>query len=169
MTVERTTEDAWKLLDVVVGWVKHAEAKAVATLAAAGVIGGLLYNVVRSEPKPSFPLDACAALCGILVLVAAVCSACALWPRLRLSGTSRSLLYFAHIARDHEKDEGAYVEAFRTLADDQDKMLGQLASQIWSNSRVATQKYWWSNLALVALLLSVGTIASTAGLAFLES
>lgn len=169
MTVERTTEDAWKLLDIVVGWVKHAEAKAIATLVAAGVIGGLMYNLVRSEPQPSFPLDACIALCGILVLAAAGCSACALWPRLRFNGTSRSLLYFAHIVRDHEKGEGAYVEAFRTLANDQEKMLGQLASQIWANSRVAVRKYWWSNLALVALLLSVGAIASTTGLIFLES
>jgi hypothetical protein len=169
MTVKRTTDDAWKLLDVVVGWVKHAEAKAVATLAAAGVVGGLLYNVVRSEPQPSFPLEVCAALCGILVMATAVCSACALWPRLQFSGTSRSLLYFSHIVQDHEKDEGAYGEAFRTLADDQNKMLGQLASQIWTNSRIATQKYWWSNLALVALLLAIGAIASTAGLALLKS
>lgn len=161
--MEPTTQEAWDVLNLVVGWVKHAETKAAATLAAAGVVGGVLYNLTQGEPHPSVPLGVSAALCGVLVFAAGFCAACALWPRLRFRGGSPSLLYFADIACGHR---GAYVEAFRALAHDREEMLDQLTSQIWANALVAQRKFRWSNLALVTLLVSVCALACTGGLAF---
>lgn len=46
-------ELAWKALLLVVDWIKYAEVKAGGSIAAAGVLAGLLYNLVKSQSHPA--------------------------------------------------------------------------------------------------------------------
>src|SRR5260370_40598709 len=78
-------EQAWSVLILVNDWVKHAESKAGATLAAAGVIGGVLYGLVKGQHHPSIALDAASVICGVLTLAAAFFGGPSLAPR----GSSR--------------------------------------------------------------------------------
>jgi hypothetical protein len=44
------TEDAWELLNLVIGWIRHAETKSAVIMAGSGAAGGLLYGVLtRSD------------------------------------------------------------------------------------------------------------------------
>lgn len=51
--VEPDPDQAWKALSLVNEWVRHAETKVAATLAAAGVSGGLLYSIAKDWPQAS--------------------------------------------------------------------------------------------------------------------
>lgn len=51
--VQPDPDQAWKALSLVNDWIRHAETKVAATLAAAGVSGGLLYSVTKDWPAPS--------------------------------------------------------------------------------------------------------------------
>jgi len=64
-------EQAWKALSLVNEWVRHAEGKIIAALAAAGVSGGLLYNLASGWSNPSL----FGALIGYLTLIALVATA----------------------------------------------------------------------------------------------
>jgi hypothetical protein len=75
-------DHAWKALNLVNDWVKHAETKSAATLAAAGVTGGVLYNLVKDQTNPSLPLDVVAAVCGAATVWAALAALAALAPQL---------------------------------------------------------------------------------------
>ena len=39
--------EAWKAASLVNDWVRHAETKSAGVLAASGVVGGVLYNLVK--------------------------------------------------------------------------------------------------------------------------
>ncbi|MBB5934349.1 hypothetical protein [Streptomyces zagrosensis] len=84
-----------------IDWIKHAETKAGATLAATGITGGVIYNLAKDADTPSNWLIASAALCGIAVVSAGLCAGLVPWPRLKLQEDPTSLLYFHHIARGH--------------------------------------------------------------------
>jgi hypothetical protein len=77
-------DQAWKALALVNDWVKHAEAKSVATLAAAGVTGGVLYNLVRNQSHPSIWLSIVAVACGAATVASALASLAALAPQLTI-------------------------------------------------------------------------------------
>lgn len=87
-------DHAWKTLTLVIDWIKHAETKAAATLAAAGVAGGVLYNLVKDESDPSWVLALASVITGVGVLVAGVCAGAAFWPRLRHREEPSSPLFF---------------------------------------------------------------------------
>ena len=143
-------------------WVKHAEAKAAATLAAAGVTGGVLYNLVKAQTSPSWFMATAASVCGIGVLLAGASAIAALWPRLRSKEAATSSLYFDHIARRHPKSHTAYVAEFTNLVTSPMALLEQLAQQVWSNARVARRKYFWGGMALVLLVISLAGLAAVA-------
>jgi hypothetical protein len=163
-----STEEAWRTLGLVAEWIKHAEAKAAGLLAGAGVIAGVLYNLMSNRPHPGMALTVCASACAVFTLLAAVCAATALRPRLDVGGVRPGgLLYFGHIARS-EQGRTAYVEAFRALARDQDAMMGEVVGQVWSTARVAWQKYRWGSWGLWNLTLAMVCLAVTGAVAFVE-
>jgi hypothetical protein len=154
--------EAWKAVGLVNDWVKHAETKAAATLAAAGVMGGVLYNLVKGQTSFDCLMRLTAPLCGLLVVAAAGCAIVALWPRLARSEPPTSALYFDHIARKHPHSSTEYVKELRALVLAPDELLSQLGQQVWANARVARRKYQAVGWGLVLLFSAGGALALVA-------
>ncbi|MCV7316643.1 hypothetical protein H7J77_13970 [Mycolicibacillus parakoreensis] len=133
--------EAWKAVGLVNDWVKHAETKAAATLTAAGVMGGVLYNLVNGETSYDCLMRLAAPLCGLLVVAAAGSAIVALWPRLAKREPPTNALYFDHIARKHPDSPTEYVKELRALVLAPEELLTQLGQQVWANARVARRKY----------------------------
>ena len=77
-------DQAWKALSLVNDWIRHAEAKATATLAAAGVTGGVLYNLVHSQTHLTLALDIVATINALMIIASAGSAVMALIPRLTI-------------------------------------------------------------------------------------
>jgi hypothetical protein len=162
MTAQTGQPDAaWRTLSLVNDWIRHAEAKASLTLAADGVVGTLLYNLATGQAKYGVVLQACIALCSVLAFASGLLAAASLWPRLRRRGAPTNALYFDHIARSNP-DVTAYVEHLQSIVADDDKLVRQIAAQVWANSRVARRKFALTGLALVGLILATVALALTA-------
>ncbi|WP_113705568.1 Pycsar system effector family protein [Nonomuraea lactucae] len=162
-------DDAWKALSLVIDLIKHAETKAGLTLAACGAVGGVMYTMVRSVPQPSAWFGIAAAACALLVIGGACCAGLALVPRLRGGPVPANLLYYRHIAAHYLADSGAYAGELGTLLKNPDALVASIADQVWSNSRVARQKYHWAGLAINALLLALAALALTAAIGVFQS
>ncbi len=164
-------EQAWKALTLVTDWVKHAESKAAATLAAAGVIGGVLYGLVKDQRHPSGALDAASVICGLLSLAAALFAGLSLVPRVWSTKEPTSALYFHHIARRHARATGSasYSASLRNLIADDEQLINEIADQIWANAHIARDKFRWGNLGLLTILLSVIALAATALIASIQA
>ena len=106
---DENPDHAWKALGLVIDWIKHAETKAGATLAAAGVSGGVLYNLVKDQTNPDGYLPLAAVLCAIAVFAAGASAALAFLPRLgRRADVPDSPLYFkAH--REEAPKQAAHL------------------------------------------------------------
>lgn len=136
-----TAEDAWKALAQANDWIKVADTKAGAVIAASGVLGGFL---LRAVPAPGHwgqdPWKV-----GILLVALAVVGTSALMslrvftPRLR-TGEAPSLLYFDHIARCYPRPEeftGPYLAMLRQ----EERLQESLAEQLWATSVIARRKF----------------------------
>ncbi|MFI1536749.1 Pycsar system effector family protein [Streptomyces anandii] len=156
-------DHAWKALSLVIDWIKHAETKAGATLAAAGVTGGVLYNLVKDVRSPSSGLIISAILCAFAVLATGLCAGLVLWPRLKMKENPTSLLYFHHIARGHATSE-SYAASLTPLTRNMEALVSEIANQSWANSKVAHNKYMWGGRAIRLLLVSLIALSVTAGL-----
>jgi len=137
-----STDDSWKSLGQVNEWIRFADAKATAVLAASGVLGGLLVrsipNVVEFKIHP-----ARATLLSIAILcvgASALITLRTFAPRLR-TGEARSLIYFDHVARRYANDRPAFVDSYSSLTSSQERLTRELAEQIWANSHVARRKF----------------------------
>ncbi|WP_329111648.1 DUF5706 domain-containing protein [[Kitasatospora] papulosa] len=156
-------DHAWKALGLVIDWIKHAETKAGATLAATGVTAVILYNLVKDADTPSTWLIASATLCGLTVLAAGLCAGLVLWPRLKMKEDPTSLLYFHHIARGHVVSD-TYTTSLVALTKDMEALVTEISSQSWANSKVAHEKYMWGGRAIRLLLIALFILSVTAGL-----
>ncbi|MCX5124591.1 Pycsar system effector family protein [Streptomyces sp. NBC_00347] len=156
-------DHAWKALGLVIDWIKHAETKAGATLAATGVTGGVLYNLIKDVTTPSTWLIVSSALCALSVAGAGLCAAMVLWPRLGMKEEPTSLLYFHHIARGHTASD-TYATSLVALTKDMDALVTEIASQGWANSRVAHDKYMWGGWAIRILLIALVALAVSTAL-----
>jgi hypothetical protein len=121
-------DDAWKILNLVVDWIKHAEAKAAATLAATGVAAGVLYNLVKPITGRSTIFVATSGLCGVLLFIAGVTAGVALAPRVRLKSDHISPLFYQHIATAHSKSLGssAYADELLILSASVDELVKEI-------------------------------------------
>lgn len=168
-------DQAWKALSLVNDWIRHAEAKTTATLAAAGVTGGVLYNLVQHRTNPPAALCIVAVTCGIAIMASAGSAILALAPRLRIRTTTTpptddadppedpsNLLFFAHIARDYRGDAPNYAQVLSTLTSDPTKLTKQIGHQVHANADVAKRKYWWANCAIIALGIDLAFLAIVA-------
>lgn len=153
-------DTAWKILALVVDWIKHAETKAAATLAGTGVTAGVLFNV--SKDVKTWPgLTATAVgTCVILLVIAGLCAGVALRPRLRHELPGKSLLFYRDVSHAHSKNSkgGAYIAALQELSADPHSIVAEVAAQTWANAHVATRKYVWAGLAINALLCALGAL-----------
>lgn len=90
--VQPDPDQAWKALSLVNEWVRHAETKIVATLAAAGLSGGLLYNVAKGWPEPSVLAVVLGYLAAVALVSAGWACAMGLVPRRTAGVNDRGLI-----------------------------------------------------------------------------
>ncbi len=187
---EPDPDQAWKALGLMNDWIRHAETKTGATLAAAGVGGGVLYNLVKDQQHPSSWLTVAALLCGLATLTSAACALIGLVPRLDLRHwTERlhlrkprpcpaptldseedrppedptSVLFYHDIARIYGSDEApTYADVLATLTSDRTQLTRQIGLQVHANAHVARRKYRWSTWAIRALGFDLAFLAWTA-------
>ncbi|MCX5067699.1 DUF5706 domain-containing protein [Micromonospora lupini] len=119
-------DQAWKALSLVNDWVKHAEAKSATILAASGVTGGVLFNLVKNQTRPGWWLTIFGILCGSAVILAGTCALLALTPRTgRVSRLSARLKAMTHRPNKPDPDtldesrprENGGVDEATTVAD----------------------------------------------------
>jgi hypothetical protein len=167
-------DQAWKALSLVNDWIRHAEAKATATLAAAGVTGGVLYNLIHAQTRPSLALDIIATINTVAIIASGGSAVMALVPRLTVRkskpGTAKTrtasqtptsavpppedpvnLLFFRDIARRYRGDAPTYTQVLSTLTSDPAKLTEYIGQQVHANSDVAHRKYGWANRAAISL------------------
>jgi hypothetical protein len=155
-------DDAWMALALVVDWIKHAETKAVATLAASGVVGGVLYTLAENHRGSDLAFRVAATACGVFAFGAGLGAGMVLRPRLRSPEEPTNLLYYDHIARMYRTGVDAYVDSLTALMLDHRALVDAIAGQIWANAHVARRKYRWGGVGIVSLLLALLTLALTA-------
>jgi hypothetical protein len=166
---EPEPEQAWKALSLVNEWIRHAETKTAAVLAAAGVTGGVLYNLVKNQQHPSCVISVLAVLCGVLVFAAGFCATATLIPRRNVSGGPENfsnLLFYSHVALAYRNDEPSYAEVLAALTSNPRDLTRHLANQVHANSVVADRKFVWTSrgvIALVAALMTLGALAIVIG------
>lgn len=160
-------DQAWKALSLVNDWVKHAEAKLGVVLAATGVSGGVLFNLVKDRSRTSPTFDIAAVVCCAAVLVAGACAMIGLYPIVRLrretSDDTANPLFFHDVARAYKGDAPSYGAVLHTLTANRDDLVRHLSQQVHANATVAQRKYRWANRAIRALLLdllALGTVAT---------
>jgi hypothetical protein len=178
-------DQAWKALSLVNDWIRHAEAKATATLAAAGVTGGVLYNLVHSRAHPSLILDIVVTINVITIIASAGSAVMALVPRLTVRKAKPvrvnthavsqaptpsvpipedpvNLLFFRDIARRYKGDAPTYTQVLSTLTSDPVKLTEYIGHQVHANSDVAHRKYGWANRASIGLAADLIMLGITA-------
>jgi hypothetical protein len=160
-------DQAWKALSLVNDWVKHAEAKLGVVLAATGVSGGVLFNLVRDRGHTSHAFNIAAVVCCAAVLAAGVCAMIGLYPVVRLhrrtADEAVNPLFFHDIARAYKGDAPSYGAVLHTLTTNPDDLVRHLGQQVHANASVAQRKYRWANRAIQALLLdllALGVVAT---------
>lgn len=156
-------EEAWKVLEIVNDSIRRTENKSSIIMAAAGAIGGVLYNITKACVHQGAAFDATAAFCGIAALAAAIFAGFALIPRLRRHDNPDSLIYFHHVSRRYGEDEGSaeYQRLLKLLIADKGLLVDGISAQIWANAHVARQKYEMTKAGLIAVLLSIAALAAT--------
>jgi hypothetical protein len=159
---EPTPEDAWRTLLLVVEWIKHAESKATATLASAGVAGGLLYTLINTAGRPGAALTVIASACAAAITVAAVAASMALLPRRGNRTDPGGLIFYRGITDRYGSDAAGFTRAYTGLVADRPAFLAALTRQIWANSHVATRKYRALNVAVLALVPAFVLLTVTA-------
>lgn len=158
-------DHAWRALSLVNDWVKHAETKGAGALGVSGVIGGVLFNLLKDR-HPGLWMAVAAVLAAVAVLAGGICAGISLWPRLKHAEDPTSPLYFDHIARAHSKVD-TYREALRLLTASSDDIVHELAGQVWANAHVAHKKFAWTSRAIafvMAALLMLAVLVILIGL-----
>ncbi|WP_427893590.1 Pycsar system effector family protein [Kribbella sp. GL6] len=151
------TEQAWKILDVVTGWVRASEVKATAALAAGGVIAGTVYNLTKDATLS--PGDLILVICCVTgVLGSVLCAGMCLVPRLWVRQNPQNLIYFNHVAKRYTRYED-YRAVFQSLVIDEARLVDEISAQAWANSKVARRKFLWSGWAIILVFVAVAFLA----------
>lgn len=154
-------------------WIRHSETKAGVVLTAAGVVGGVLYNLIKDQIESQRHLPCYVAVlalvCGVLIFVAGGFAAAALIPRRRIRGQPEdfsNLLYYSHIARKFANDAPSYQEVLKALTSDPHELTRHIANQVHANSMVAHRKFEctkWGIVTLIGILVSLAILAALLG------
>ncbi|MGE2690346.1 Pycsar system effector family protein [Mycolicibacterium pulveris] len=162
-------DQAWKALSLVNEWIRHAETKAGVVLAASGVAGGALYNLVKNQSDPPCGIKVAAVIAGLLVFAAGFCATAALIPRRRVSGKPEdfsNLLFYSHVASKYRHDEPSYSEVLTALTTNKGELTRHIANQVHANSIVAHRKFYfaaWSIGLFAGALVTLAVLALTIG------
>ena len=164
--IQGDTADAWQTLDLVNGWLKHAEAKAGVALATVGVLGGLLYNLAASLKEPPWWVIAPMVGAILFMAVGGMCAAVAVVPRLWRKDSATSRIYYDHIARAYPKKPKSEVRIFQNefarIIGSKKALFDELSAQVWTNSHVAATKFMWGTWAIVCVIVAAFCVALVA-------
>lgn len=162
-------DQAWKALSLVNDWIRHAETKTAATLAATGVAAGVLYNLVKGWHAIPGVGVFFAFACGIGLVGSAIFCAIAFAPRLRVGKPKRgepedlsNLLFFKHIAMSFKGASPSYAQELTTLTSDRHGLTREIAHQVHANAGVAHNKFRWVDLALCCFFVGLATLVVVA-------
>lgn len=143
-------------------WIRHSDAKAGVTLAFAGVLATMTFNLVKDfQPRDTMFDVLTVAACVLLVLTAALC-AWTLTPRLKdrdADSEAINRLFFASIDRHFRGERKRYSEVLRTLTADPVELVADLADQIHANARIATVKASCAKWAIRSALAAGAAVA----------
>jgi hypothetical protein len=158
-------DHAWKLLALVNEWIRHSDAKAGVTLAFAGVLGTMIFNLVKDFQHRTLLFDGLVVLSSaLLVLTAALC-AWTLTPRVNdkdADPEAINRIFFASISRHFKGERPRYQEVLRTLTADPDELVKDLADQVHANAKIATTKAKYAKWAIRAALAAGAGVAALA-------
>ncbi|NUO40849.1 MAG: hypothetical protein HOV82_02310 [Streptomyces sp.] len=165
------SDNAWRILDTIRDWTKHAEAKAAATLTAAGVVAGILYSLVNGGGDRSVWFASAAAVSAVCTVAAGITAGLVLWPRQQLTvGTMpTSLLFYDHIARAYSASHSDYSDRLTELLRDEDALVAAVVDQIWATALVARRKFRWVGRSIGLLLFALLGLAVAAVLSATET
>lgn len=165
------SDSAWRILDTIRDWIKHAETKAATTLAAAGVVAGVLYSLVTGGGDRSAWFASAAVMSAVCTVAAGLTAGLVLWPRQRLAvGTMpASLLFYDHIGRAYSASHSDYRDRLSELLRDEDALVAAVVDQIWANALVARRKFRWAGRSIGLLLFALLGLAVAAVLSAAET
>ncbi|MEU1715349.1 Pycsar system effector family protein [Nocardiopsis dassonvillei] len=150
-------EQAWKTLALVNEWLRHAETKLGFVLAATGVSGGVLFNLVKDQQNTSLVFNIFATICCLSAVAAGTFAIVGLYPKTSIdkSNPGSNPLFFGDIARIYEKNGAGYVVRLQSTIKDSVEIVDLIGHQIHANSVIARRKYRWADRALKVLFADV--------------
>jgi hypothetical protein len=155
-----SSEDLWRTLQQVAEWIRFADAKAGAVVAADGVM--IAFYAGRLD-KPGVGLPAKLALSGALLIAAlsALFAVMTVAPRARRVGATSALHYDVIAAHP---SASAFHGAAMTLHADRNRFDEALTNHVWTLANIAKRKYtyaaWAIRIAIGAFTLGlVGLLA----------
>jgi len=136
----KMNENLWKTLGSINEWVRFSEGKAIALLAAQGVLIGVLsQNLLLDDfslnAKESITVGLALAFNGGSMFFAFLC----LNPRIKLKG-GISPLFFGSIASSF-KASNEYFDYYNEKMSNEESISKELCGQIFVNSQIANRKY----------------------------
>lgn len=144
--------DLWQTLGRTHEWIRFADTKAGALLAADGALAAAVLGVLDGSD------DWWVLALGRLSLTAAGVSAAfsliTLIPRLNV-GEPTSIIYFDHIARKYGSSLENYQQAAESILSDEKGLRDELLSQVWANSIVARTKFVMTTRSLRSLAVAL--------------
>ncbi|MFW7413470.1 Pycsar system effector family protein [Demequina sp. SO4-18] len=154
---------SWEVLRWTAEWIRFADAKAGATLAAAGASAAVLATFAtrggtdaHSPWSVAFACGSAAALLGVSILALLV-----LAPRLGRQGGG-SLVYFGHIAKEYGESGDNYALALAEVESNPASWRQHLAQQITVNARIAERKYRATSWSIRFLVVGIWLGGATA-------
>lgn len=158
-------DHAWKALALVNEWIRHSDAKAGVTLAFAGVLGTMTFNLAKDfEARPPIFDVLVVVACALLALTGGLCG-WTLTPRVNDKDAARDAinrLFFASISRNFKGKRQEYADVLNTLTANPVELTRDLADQIHANARIATVKAQFAKWAVRSALAAGGTVAALA-------
>lgn len=137
--------------------IRFADVKAVAVLAATGVLAGKLPSAHSSWAKGTL------LVAGVCVMLSALLALYTLTPRRQVTA-AWSLHYHDNVAQRYGDDRDAFIDAWLEATADEDAFERAVAGQIWATNMVAYRKFsriTWSIRALVIGVVALAAVALT--------
>ncbi|RJQ81168.1 hypothetical protein D5S17_05345 [Pseudonocardiaceae bacterium YIM PH 21723] len=156
--MRESLEDGWRALTRIEESIRLADTKAGFVLAGTGILGSLAVRVLPADSRWSgHPWQAGFALAGLVLVCAAGLVALWVFSPQRTPWPPGSILYFEHIAERYHSP-AAFGADLLPVLDDPERLLRELADQIWAISGISRRKHHRVRLAIaglgVALLLT---------------
>lgn len=141
-------------------WIRHSDTKAGVTLALAGVLGAMMFNL--SEEVTEWTRFSTAVVISTCLLLGATVVLCGLTliPRTRTTNgdANPNMLFFASIASHYQDHPQTFRADFNSFSSAPEALTGQIADQIYANALIATTKARRATWAIVAILVASGGV-----------